>query len=413
MGTQINIAFDRGGLVERNRQQTTANRQNKVEQDSRSKTADKAKVQRDQKLEEENKNTFGSKRPSGTLVSAYKDRPAASRFFSDILLGPYAGSFTYNGSIYFLVDDFWRKKRALPSSGQGPSDGLFAVATDYAVDYPNPLSSTTTFEAGAGPLGTNAVQMEAYTPWGGGYGVAVTGCRVTSGAPPGPGVLNPGETYDSVEIYDPLLEALGYDPTYTQYGWPDCELEIVQVYAPGYEADCLLELEGYFSSANEEDRRTLLDPSRSTWEILLKAITPCPIRIAINIGPLEINIDPVQAQSEIIRPYNAAGLYAPQSYPIEISSGSLSSWTHLAVVTDSQEFRFYAGGQLLKTIPNPARIRVDSSSIHFWQTFYEASHPTPAFYGPDVTSYLYVHGLRISRKTRYAGASFTPPVVIQ
>jgi hypothetical protein len=414
MATLIEVNVDQGGLLARNQQETTARRQAWLEQNSYKAAQAEGKGKRDERLAAEGRNPDGSLRPSGNANLSYrKQQPAANRqLVANVLLEPYTGSFTYNSSTYFLVDDFVKRKRVLPSSGQGPSDGIFAVATDYAVSFPNPLRSTTTFALGLGPQGSNAVRMEAFTPWGGGYGTAVTGCRVTSGSPPGPGVLNPGETYDSIVVFDPFLDALGYDSTYTRYGWPNCDLVTTQVYQDAYRADCELSFDYFFSNGTEFYRRAGTEPDRQTWEVYLKTDSPCDCYLELLIGGLRVYLYPESEYSELERLRDNNGAYNPQVYPLSISTSTFTQWTHVAAVTDS-DFRLYIGGQLVLTIPECQNLYLDDASVFFQQYFYNEYSGQPSMFGANVTSTLYVHGLRISRKTRYTGSSFTPPPVIK
>ena len=410
MSTKIDIKVDLGGILQRNRQQTIANRQATLKAKAREAAAAEGAAQREARLSEAEATRRAGQNKSQPFT---KDELAANRSGSALLLGPYTGSFNYNNRVYFLVDDFAKKQRALPEAGQGPSNGLFASAQNYTNQFPNPLRSTTFFAAGMGPQGSNAICMEAFTPWGGGYSVSVTGCRVISSSPPLPENLNPGETYDSIEVVDPFLDALGYDGTYTQYGWPNCELATVNIYQSAYAADCTLEFDYFFDSYEDELRRTAVDSSRSTWEIYLKKASSCPVALSIRVGPLVLAINPDANLSTLTRRYNAANVLNPVAYPVNVSSEALADWTHVAIVTDASEGRLYIDGQLVVTVPNSTNLTLEDPRLFFEQFFYGANSPTPSLYGPNVTSALYVHGMRMTRKTRYTGNSFTPPPVIR
>lgn len=163
MSTQINVTVDRGGLLQRNKQQTTANRQVATEQ-----AQQKILLQAAQKEQQSRKQQEQQRLRSGIRGPVFSpDEPAANRNgIKQIFFGPNyepyiafdyaAGSQTvYN--YYFLINSLKVKQANGTTTGLIP--GHYYVRGYELINTGSGEVNRTSFEAGAGPASANAIKF--------------------------------------------------------------------------------------------------------------------------------------------------------------------------------------------------------------------------------------------------------------
>ena len=133
MATQITVNVDRGGLLERNKQQTAANRQARLEQDRRQEAAQAGGKERDKQRAQ------ATTTPLSTLPKARLDQPAASRLTSNSLyLGPAYAPQHINGRYLFnnieVKSEDWYVLQTRKNRGDSTEllpTRIYAVAHEY------------------------------------------------------------------------------------------------------------------------------------------------------------------------------------------------------------------------------------------------------------------------------------------
>lgn len=154
MATRIEVSVDRGGLLERNKQQTAANRQAQLERNALAQAGESGRQQREQRLASERRTEQGANRPSTALLEDLRDRPAAQRLlnkpgvslawiFSRLKEQPlyFADTTGVNGPCgtpvsYSATQTLVQKTQKKIQSGDGAVEYMF----DYGIDRSQRLS---------------------------------------------------------------------------------------------------------------------------------------------------------------------------------------------------------------------------------------------------------------------------------
>lgn len=195
MSTRINVSVDRGGLLQRNRQQTTANRLAALEEQQQERVQQQAEEQRQQRLQQE------AAVPSPRRERPLREEPAAFRnlpkriFFGPKYppfrqLDPQSGGDYTGHSHYFLIDTV--KGRG----GQDTDVGLLAnrwylKADEFEFSYGE--YGAAVYELGTGPGETNAMRLETGgSVFSGGVGFNAAVYDTYLGSPKDPPSLSNG-----------------------------------------------------------------------------------------------------------------------------------------------------------------------------------------------------------------------------
>ena len=168
MSTLIDVSVDLGGLLQRSRQQIRANRQSRLEADSREVAAVEGKRQRTAQQVVNGLDANGNPIGISRAINRLEQEPAAFRYGKKVLFAPLYQPFIETQTFpeltlrtkYFLIDDTARKGAGTGSGSVQPNRWYYR-----AIDYENSVAAggataVTSLVSEGGPSGANALVVQ-------------------------------------------------------------------------------------------------------------------------------------------------------------------------------------------------------------------------------------------------------------
>lgn len=426
MSTSINVSVDRGGLLQRNRQQIIANRQSELDRSGTEEAVATAAEQREQRLAALGVTETGA--PVGSSVAprvAREQKPSAFRSGVPTLsCGPYVKETirpetnpTLNQQQkYFVFDSFVKRNRLYVASDLIPKT-VYLKSNDSYYDTPVRTEWATNFAANAGPGGSNAIYVTIFTPWAGDLDQELystcNGHTFFGHTPPTPEQNPENLPVQTITFSSLQSSALGYGsrPTYfiTNNAWvPGCGIALRPRYFAGIWPSVELTAFQNWTSADEstaENQAALaaawqLNSNKYTCEVFIKVEgdTANPVACQIGFGSVEFLIDKDAGGITIGTPEGS------NFYPHLKNPRLMTTWTHLAVCSNGLFTRYFVNGIEQMLIPAGAVQSLQAGNIVF-----TPGTVNGVSYGTNKTLRFYMHGYRISKRCLYE-SNFTPPV---
>ena len=363
MGTQINVTVDRGGLLERNKQQTNANRQARLEQDAQSDTEAEAQQKRTERLAADGLNADGTPKVSSYPKTQRADpQPAAFRTGSKVYMGPLYAPVEVSETDPVVSIEEPNLAGALYITG-GNRIGYSFVIDDVRVKGPAPALTSN-----RGFYRSYAFERQYYVV---------------------PFDWNPTNQVPS--IY------LGYDTQTIAYGigeGPNGANAIIINHDYTYFGSFIYLHDNWYEQSEATTKRLNIEKAQWTTEFYVKATANAYSYLLVRFYSVQLLFESTGTPSTIFFEDSDT------TYEIDYHLSSLSAWTHVALVFAAGQLSVYINGQF------QAQAAAGSTkAIAGLPTF---SLPGPA---PN-TAQLSLSSLRVVDRAIYRN-NFTPPLVIR
>ena len=361
MTTQINVTVDRGGLLERNKQQTNANRQARLEQDAQSATEAEAQQKRTERLAADGLNADGTPKASNyPKTQRVNQQPAANRSGIKLYLD-------LNHPPIEVIEDDPLASEEIPTK----ADEIY-ITGDKLTTYSFAVDDLRA--KGAASSATSSRIFYKSSAFSRGYYVVPYD---PSGNPPpvfvGSAVMTSNYSTTSGPQNTPAI-SITHQVT-SRFGGGI-------LFQPDDNGDSILRKRIEFTS------------SQSTAEFYVKASGNSLTHIEFRFYNALVYIDSSASESNVY--FSDTG----QSVSIDVSLSDFENWKHVAMIFANKTFYVYISGGL-----------VASSAGDMAQTI--NGMPDIYLYGPHPnTQTLSVSGIRVVDRPLYSN-NFTPPPIIR